>query len=569
MANTDQTRRRVTGWGFEGAQPGADEVAQLAGLLQTQFPGASIAPEPPVDVATVRLPEPRLAVPDTLAACCAIDVPTRCLHALGRSYPDALRAQRGAFEPAPDVVATPRDAAEVAAVLEWCEQAGAAAIPFGGGTSVVGGVNPPDDDRPVVALQLRAMDRVREVDAVSQAAHIEAGATGPVLEDQLRAHGFTLRFFPQSFELSTLGGWIATRAGGHFATGATHIDDLVEAVSAVTPLGLWSSRRLPASGAGPSPDRWLLGSEGILGVITDAWVRLQPRPRHRAAASVRFADFAAGLAAVRAVTQAGFTPAGCRLLDPVEALLNGANDGSHAVLVLGFESAHAPVGAEAEAVVALCRDKGGECPKGVSIRDADEAAAGADDHADDPGAATGHTGATTPDVEAATRATGPASDEDAASAWRRSFLRAPYLRDALISLGVIAETFETAVTWNAAEALHAEVTAAVQAALHEVCGDGLVTCRTTHAYPDGVAPYFTVLAPGRRGSEITQWREVKAAASEAVLAAGGTITHHHAIGRDHRPWYDRQRPDPFAAALRAAKATLDPSGILNPGVLVG
>jgi alkyldihydroxyacetonephosphate synthase len=529
-------QRSATGWGFVGEEPTADEIERLRALLALRFPDAPAEHRPPAPPDDAAVPAPRLAVPAPLADRCTTDPAARRLHARGQSYVDTVRAARGEIDRFPDVVAVPRDAAEVAAVLDWCADAGAACIPFGGGTSVVGGVTPAGLDRPVVTLQTRAMDRVVEVDRASRAALVEAGASGPVLEAQLRPHDLTLRFFPQSFELSTVGGWIATRAGGHFATRLTHIDDLVESVDAVTPAGTWSSRRLPGSGAGPSPDRLLLGSEGTLGVVTRAWLRLQDRPVHRASAVVSFPDLLAAAAAVRAVLQAGLGPANCRVLDATEALLNGAGDGSAAVLLLGFESAHHPVEADARLALDVCTELGGRAPEGLKVT-----------------------------------AGGPAEDAgpDAAGAWKRSFVRAPYLRDALVGLGFLSETFETAVTWDRLPELHARVTAATTDALAEVCGDGIVTCRITHAYPDGAAPYFTVIAPGRPGAEIAQWSEVKAAASEALLAAGGTITHHHAVGRDHRPWYDRQRPEPFAAALRAAKGALDPAGVLNPGVLIG
>lgn len=530
--------RSVTGWGYAGHGLSDEEIEWLAGMLTAQFPDFSFERQQPVSPHDVTVAAPRLTVPEPLTDVCAVDAATRIGHAIGRSYVDVVGAFHGDFGPMPDVVACPRDAGDVAAVLEWCAQTGTACVPYGGGTSVVGGVNPPAGDRPVVTLQTRAMDRVVDVDHESRAARIQAGIEGPALEEQLRPTGLSLQFFPQSFEMSTLGGWIATRASGHYATRLTHIDDLVESVTAVTPSGLWSSRRLPGSAAGPSPDRWLLGSEGVLGVITEAWVRVQERPRYRASASVRFPSFTEGAAAVRALAQSGLDPANCRLLDPTEAMLNGAGDGSEAVLVLGFESGTLPVQPAASAALDLCRDLGGACPEGLRVR--------LDERQDE-------------DVGA----------DDPATAWRRAFVRAPYLRDGLVALGVISETFETAVTWDRFSSLVADVMSAVEHAVADICGDGLVTCRITHAYPDGAAPYFTVIAPGRRGAEVVQWREIKAAASEAVLAAGGTITHHHAVGRDHRPWYDRQRPEPFAVALEAAKAALDPAEILNPGVLIG
>jgi alkyldihydroxyacetonephosphate synthase len=337
----------------------------------------------------------------------------------------------------------------------------------------------------------------------------------PDAEAQLAEHGLTLRFYPQSFEFSTLGGWIATRAAGHFASGPTHVDDLVEAVRALTISGeVWESRRLPGSGAGPSPDRVLLGSEGTLAVITEAWVRVRPRPEGRRSAGVAFSSFAAGAEAVREIVQAGLRPANCRLIDAREAALTFAGDGSAALLVLGFEE----VVEGADRAWSVCRSHGGRVQEGSG---------------------------------------------GGGGAWRSAFLRAPYLRDTLVAMGVLSETFETAVTWERLPGL----VAAVSAAVVEAVGEGIVTCRLTHAYPDGAAPYFTVLAPAERGDEEAQWGAIKAVAGDAVLAAGGTITHHHAIGRDHRRWYDRQRPQPFADAMHAAKAMLDPDWLLNPGVL--
>ncbi|HEX6602692.1 MAG TPA: FAD-binding oxidoreductase [Solirubrobacterales bacterium] len=474
----------------------------------------------------------------------------RVSHALGKAYRDVVRGFYGKFENPPDLVAFPKDESEIEAVLSWAEAEGAAVIPFGGGTSVVGGVEPRVGERPVVSLDLRRLDRVLEVDPQSLAARIQAGATGPGLEDQLREHGLTLRHFPQSFEYSTLGGWVATRAGGHFATLETHIDDLVESVRAITPRGTWSSRRLPGSGAGPSPDRLLIGSEGILGVIADAWVRVRARPQFKSSTSVAFGDFGAAAEAVREIAQTGLHPANCRLLDAAEAELTGAGDGSAHLLILGFESAHHPMDEWMDQALAIARDHAGtpgdvrtSAPTGLKPQD--------------------NSGNRPVDQE------GGAVDQ-----WRGAFLLAPYLRDTFVACGVLSETFETAITWDRFEEFHATVMETTRRAVAEVSsapaegpGAPRVSCRLTHVYPDGAAPYFTVLAPAVRGGEVEQWDEVKAAVSEALIDAGGTITHHHAVGRDHRPWYDRQRPAPFAAALRAAKAELDPAGMLNPGVL--
>src|SRR5205807_2540732 len=408
-------------------------------------------PEPqitaPPHLDELRLPASRLRPPAVLAAVVSDAPHDRAAHTYGKSFRDVVRALRREFSHAPDVVAFPRSEDDVRALLDWAATAGAAVIPYGGGSSVVGGVEADVGKRypGAVSLDLSRLDRVLEVDRTSRAARIQAGVLGPALEDQLRPHGLTLRHFPQSFEFSSLCGWIATRSGGHYATLYTHIDEFVESLRVVTPAGVVETRRLPGSGAGPSPDRLFIGSEGILGVITEAWMRLQDRRTRKAE--------------------------------------EGARDG-------------------------------------------------------------------------------------AAGAWRKSFLDAPYLRDALVAMGMISETFETAITWDRFPAFHRGVTEATEEALRLVCGGGQLTCRFTHVYPDGPAPYYTVIAPGRRGAELEQWAAIKQAASDAILRLGGTITHHHAVGRHDRPWYARARPAGFAAALAAAKAALDPAGVLNPGVLI-
>ena len=523
-------RRKHWGWGAESSQPDRAALEGMRSLAQERFGfgDEEVAEAVPLD--QVELPSSRVSPPPSLAEICADDPHARASHSMGKAYRDIVRGFRGEFENVPDVVARPRTEAEVEAVLAWCCDEGYAAIPFGGGTSVCGGVEPrlPREYPGVVTIDLGALDRVLEVDEVSRSARIQAGAPGPVLEDQLREHGLTMRCFPQSFEFSTLGGWVATRAGGHFATKLTHVDDMVESVRAITPAGVWQSRRLPGSGAGPSPDRMLVGSEGILGVITEAWVRVLPRPRFKTSCGVEFETFAAGAAAVREISQSGLDPSNCRLLDPAEVAFTGAGDGQKALLVLGFESAHHPVDEPMRIAVEAAREHGG---KPGDVRTQDDSGGG----------------------------------DDNVGAWRSAFLSAPYLRDSLVSLGVLSETFETAITWERFEEFHATVMETARKAVGE---PSKVTCRFTHVYPNGPAPYFTILAPARRGEEDAQWGEIKAAVSDALIDAGGTITHHHAVGRDHRPWYDRQRPEPFAQALRAAKHALDPAGVLNPGVLI-
>jgi alkyldihydroxyacetonephosphate synthase len=518
-------RWKFWGWGYEGEGLTAEEERSLLRLYAAQLDMAPGERPAPPKVGDIALRPPRVEAPRALAGICTSEPYERLLHSYGKSYPEAVRIFARDFENAPDLVARPRSDAEVLAAFEWADHAGVAVIPFGGGSSVVGGVEPAVGAGfdATISLDLKGLDKVLEIDRTSRAARIQGGILGPALEAALKPHGLTLRHFPQSFEFSTLGGWIATRSGGHFATLYNHIDDLVESLRMVTPSGVLETRRLPGSGAGPSPDRLLIGSEGALGVITEAWMRLQERPTFKATVAIGFRDFQAGARAVRAIGQAGLYPSNLRLLDPLESEINGAGDGSEALLVLGFESADHPVDPWLARALELVRDHGGRAHQ----------------------------------------------DTRAAEAWRTAFIRMPYLREIQVPAGIIADTFESAITWDRFEAFHDQVKTATAGAIEEATGrPGLVSCRFTHVYPDGPAPYFTFHARGREGALIEQWRHIKQAASDAVIEGGGTITHHHAVGRDHMPWYQRQRPALFGEALAAAKRALDPAGIMNPGVLV-
>ena len=520
------------GWGWADKFITAEERRNLGQMVHGTL-GLDVGePLEPIGLGAIELLPARVEPPFDF---CHTERENRVRHTYGRAFPDLVRGFRGEFQGAPDLVARPTSAEEVLQVLDWASTANVAVVPFGGGTSVVGGVNAAveGDYAGVVSLDMAGLGGVLEIDDISLCAHIGAGAFGPAIESKLAERGLTLRHFPQSFEFSTLGGWIATRAGGHFATNKTHIDDFVQATTMITPSGKLTTRQLPASGAGPSPDRLVLGSEGAFGVITSAWMRLQRRPDHRATASFRFARFDDAVAATRALAQSGLWPSNCRLLDKNEAMINQvAFDGSH-VLIVGFESHGVSVRERMALAMELARDHGGECSEGATHREP-----------------------------------GDEQRDGAAGNWRSAFFDGPYLQTNLVSLSVMADTFESAITWSRFDEFHRGVKSAVIDALNRVCGGGLVTCRFTHVYPDGVAPYYTFIGAVRRGSEISQWREVKAAASDAVVSLGGTITHHHAVGRTHRPWYDQQRPPLFGEMLRAAKHAVDPKGIMNPGTLV-
>ncbi|QKK01441.1 MAG: FAD-binding oxidoreductase [Pseudomonadota bacterium] len=522
------TKRSFWGWGLEQEALDSDEIGALARRLRERFglPVRAAAPIPRADA--LELSAPRLGPPAGLAHLLSADARDRAGHTYGKAFRDIVRGLAGDFNAAPDWVARPGSEQDLVDLLDWAGSARVAVIPYGGGSSVVGGVEArlDSDWAGAVSVDMARFDALVEIDPTSRAAHLQAGLYGPALEAALKPHGLTLRHYPQSFEFSTLGGWLATRAAGHFATRYTHIEDLVESVRVLTPSGLIETRRLPGSGAGPSPDRFLLGSEGTLGFFLSAWMRLQARPEYRAGCTAAFETFAAGTEAVRQLSQSGLDPSNCRLIDATEAVLAGIGDGSRHLLILGFESADHPIDPWLARAVEICRGSGGQV---MANKD---------------------------------------REKDPASDWRSTFLRAPYMRDGLVRLGMIVETFETAVTWDRFEATHAAIVEAVQSNARRLCGGAAVGCRFTHVYPDGPAPYYTVVAPGRDGAMVEQWDEIKQATMAAIDRSGATVTHHHAVGRDHRPGYDRQRPPLFADALRAVKQTLDPASVLNPGVLI-
>jgi len=535
---------RFYGWGYADETLSSAEEARVRESVKRFGTGAPTEIAPPQE-SEFNLRAPRISVPAKLAALVSTTPYDRLVHSYGKSFADIVRMFMRDVRQPPDLVAFPKSEVDVIAILDWASSANVAAIPFGGGSSVAGGVEPDvgDSYAGTISIDLQYLNRVLEIDRTSRAARIQAGALGPELEEQLKPHGLTLRHFPQSLQLSTLGGWIATRSGGHYASLYTHIDDFVESTRTVTPAGVLETRRLPGSGAGPSPDRLLIGSEGTLGVIVEAWMRLQDRPVHQASASIAFATMAHATAAVRALSQSGLFPSNCRLLDPDEARNNGVGDGGAAILVLGFESADHPLAAWMQRALELVADHHGRY-----------------------------------DAQAVARSLSPQGGsaehrQGAAGQWRNAFIRMPYYRDLMVAQGVITDTFETAITWDRFDAFYAGVREKSAAAIREICGhDAMPSCRFTHIYPDGPAPYFSYsalgTADGKLADSLAKWREIKRATNEIVVGLGGTVTHHHAVGRDHRGGYERQSSPLFRAALAAAKKALDPNGILNPGVLI-
>lgn len=527
-------RRSFWTWGYVSDEP-SDAERQAAAKQLAERLGESVAPPPIPDIDAIALRPPRLDVPAKLADWVSTTAAERITHTSGGHALELLKGLRGQFDNPPDAVAHPRNEDELEATLAWCDRDGHAVVPYGGGTSVVWGVNAPAHTATAVTIDLDNLNGVLEVDDVSRAARIQAGMLGPDLEAALKPLGLTLRHFPQSFPWSTVGGWVATRSGGHYATNHTHIDDFVESTRMLTPKGWFESRRLPGSGAGPSPDRLVLGSEGTLGIISECWLRLQKRPVFRATAGVQFPSWQSGCEAVREIAQAKLWPANLRILDPAEAQFSAGLDGKHALLIIGFESADVPQGASIKAAVAFARSHGGKVDDADILID------------DGSGQPTGRGGAV--------------------GAWRNAFVGVNAGLTA--GLGLLADTFETAITWQKWPTFDAEVRERVGEALRTTLGENArLSCRFTHVYPDGPAPYYSFSGVVPRGEEAERWQVIKEAATEAVVAAGGTVTHHHAVGRMHRDGWERQRPELFGDLWRAAKRSVDPNGILNPGVLI-
>ncbi|HVP01215.1 MAG TPA: FAD-binding oxidoreductase [Solirubrobacteraceae bacterium] len=531
---------RWWGWGEDGQ--GGPAPAHAVAWLEAQL-GAPLGPEtPPVALEDVRLPRTRLRrrAAEALRAIVGEDGvredrAARVVHAAGKGYPDLVRLRAGEARPAPDAVVLPASAGQVGALLGACALAGVAVVPFGGGTSVVGGVEPlRGPHHAVIALDLARLTRMRRLDERSRLASFEPGLRGPEVEHLLRARGLTLGHFPQSFEYSTVGGWVATRSAGQASTGYGRIDELVAGLTLTAPAGEVALAPHPASAAGPDLRELIVGSEGALGVLTEMTLEVQPRPAAGSYEGWMLPSFEAGTEALREMAQSGATADVVRLSDEREtgmSLALSGLTGARAALTGSYLRARhvaggalAIVGWEGDADAVLRRRR---ATRAVLAR---------------------HGGA----------ALGPS----AGRAWARGRFHAPYLRDELLGRGVLVETLETAGTWSGLERLYRAVRAALEA--HAP----FVACHVSHVYPSGASLYFTFLAPMERERPLAQWTAIKRAACEAIVDAGGTITHHHGIGRDHAAYLAAEDGEQGVAALRALKAQLDPAGIMNPGKLV-
>ncbi len=460
---------------------------------------------------------------------CGVEDRARLLRAGGKSTLDLLRRKDSGVQDAPDAVLLPGSDEEVAAILRFCADHSIAIVPFGGGTSVVGGVDPIRGDfKAVVSLDLRRLNQLHSLDEISGEADLGAGLTGPDAERLLGERGYSLGHFPQSFQFATIGGFAATRSSGQDSAGYGRFDDMVRGLRTVTPAGVLDLGRAPESAAGPDLRQLMIGSEGVFGIITRVRVRVHPVPEATRYEAWSFPDFTTGADALRAVVQTGTGPTVVRLSDEAETGVNLATTES-----IGEQK-----------ITGGCL--------GITVFEGTEA----------------HVESRHAETRALLQARGGTSlGEAPARAWEHGRYGAPYLRDSLLSAGALCETLETATNWSNVPALKAAVTEALTTSLAESGTPALVLCHISHVYPTGASLYFTVVA-GQRGNPIEQWRKAKTAASDAMMRTGATITHHHAVGADHRPWMRDEVGDLGVAVLRAVKATLDPAGILNPGKLI-
>lgn len=515
-------------WGDPAHATALPEAA--AGLIDAVF---GTEDRPTVDLTEVRLPEPGLS-PQLLDGLRALlgsahvltDHEARVRHTRGKSTPDLLRIRQGDAADAPDAVLLPAGHDQVQAVVKWCTEHRVALVPFGGGTSVVGGLAAQRDGLAgVVALDLSRLNRLVAVDTESHTAELEAGLLGPEAERLLAEHGLTIGHFPQSFQYASIGGFAATRSSGQSSAGYGRFDSLVVGLRVATPLGTLELGTSPANAAGPDLRQLVLGSEGAFGVITSVTVRVRPVPQVRVYESWRFDSFAEGTAALRTLVQERIAPTVLRLSDEAETAINlakpaevGGENAGGCLAIVGFEGTREYVD-RAHAVV----------------------------------------------TERLHALGGKNLGEDGGRAWAEGRYHGPYLRDSLLDVGVLVETLETATFWSNLPALYTGVKTALESSLEGA--SPIVLCHISHVYETGASLYFTVAAK-QAADPLAQWAAAKAAASDAMIAAGATITHHHAVGRDHKPWFEQEIGPVGVEMLRAVKQRIDPAGVLNPGVLV-
>jgi alkyldihydroxyacetonephosphate synthase len=540
------------GWGALDKEFNLQRRETFWPYLQEKLGLTQLQPTAPPDLHRIYLPPPAAALAKDLAQIVTLknvhqDPLARISHAMGKSYLDLIRLRRGLIENPPDFVVYPETEAQVSALLMLAQTLPAAIIPFGGGSSVVGGVEALRTTEQVAAisLDLRLLNRLLSLDEISRVATIEAGIRGPLLEQELQIKGYTLGHYPQSFEFSSLGGWLATRSVGQQSSKYGRIEDRVVALRLATPQGLINTLSVPATATGPSLKDLLIGSEGLYGVITSAKMRLALKPTTQLYHGLLFKDFLIGAEAIRNINQAGIRVTTLRLSDEVETeaimkmraqsesvvettltragswyIKKRGYTGANCLMILGVEDDEATARRELRAALAVCKDNG----------------------AIDLG-------------------------ERVGEHWYRERFNLPYLRDLLLDHGVMIDTLETAISWRDLPQAYEQIKQAIIRGIENFHGRPrpLVFCHISHSYPDGASLYYTFLARQAKGLELEQWWTVKEAACEAILALGATISHHHGVGRDHARWLSKEKGELATQVLRQIKQTFDPQGILNPG----
>jgi alkyldihydroxyacetonephosphate synthase len=529
--------RRLGGWGFEGEC--LPPSAQLLEWL-TAHVGRALHPVPPTAAGP---PDVDAADLGDLPAAISTDPGDRLAHARGQGLVDVLRVRMGAVPALPDAVCRPGTADEVTAVLRVCAERSIRVIPWGGGTSVTGGVNVLKGDAPQLTLDLERLCGCTAVDPLSGLAVFGPGTRGPRVESELAAHGLTLGHYPQSWELATVGGWVATRSSGQESLGYGRIEDMVAGLEMRAPAGRFRLPAGPASAAGPDLKHLVMGSEGRFGVITEVTLRVRPRPRVTEVVGALVPDIGRGLEVARELVWRGTPLTMVRLSDAAE---------SQVALAVGLgRSRLAPL---VDRYLALRGVGGDGCLMLIG-------AAGDRDRVDD-------TLASALDVVASRQ--GVSLGRRPGRHWLRDRFRHPYLRESLLDLGYATDTLETAAPWSVVADLRTRVTAAIEGAL---VGDDervAVLCHVSHPYRDGASLYFTFFfrTAADPGATIARWARIKRAATDALIAAGATLSHHHGIGQWHAPWLQREIGGDGAATLAAVAGHLDPAGILNPHVLL-
>ena len=538
------------GWGLESKTYPLDDKPQFWPYLFKTLKLAKLIECPRVTFEEVKLPPSQLSdrilarLKRTVGADISTEKYDRLTHSLGKSYLDLLNLRWGLIRNPPDAVIYPEDEQEVEKLLGFASANRISIVPFAGGSSVVGGVEPtrPGGIKGAITVDLRRMNRVLDIDAISLTATVEAGISGPKMEDELNKKGFTLGHFPQSFQFSVLGGWIATRSAGQVSTKYGKIEDMVESLTIISPAGRLDTKAVPASASGPQLKQVLVGSEGTLGVITKAKLRIHRVPTVRRYEGLMFKSFRDGINAIRETMQSGLTPAMMRLSDPDETTVSlmlspqktttklglwmlqqlGYTPSQECVMILGVEGDHTAVKAERQVAARACRRNGAfAIGRGVG------------------------------------------------STWLNERFELPYLRDVLLDHCILVDTLETATTWDKLEALHGAIKKSIEEAIAEMDVAGLAFAHVSHAYRDGASIYYTLVAPQVKGKEVQQWLRIKKAATDCIMRDGGTLSHHHGIGKDHAPWIKQELGGNGLALLRAIKEQLDPEGIMNPGKLLG